>query len=188
MIKIGTALFEAAEQLEREKGISKDVLVSSLCDALVAGYKKHIKDKDAENVFKQIAVSLGFNADDYESTEEVYRVKDKIFNKTEYEPSFLRIIAGSGYSTFNISSGRRFLTLALKSNCFIMRSNSSSLISSVVKEYSLTTDLKSIFIPLIFAMTSNAINPVCIFMIPLKLYIEEPTKVISSFSLLASLQ
>ena len=50
MIKIGTALFEAAEQLEREKGISKDVLVSSLCDALVAGYKKHIKDIDADNV------------------------------------------------------------------------------------------------------------------------------------------
>ena len=50
MIKIGTALFEAAEQLEREKGISKDVLVSSLCDALVVGYKKHIKDKEADNV------------------------------------------------------------------------------------------------------------------------------------------
>ena len=50
MIKIGTALFEAAEQLEREKGISKDVLVSSLSDALVAGYKKHIKDKEADNV------------------------------------------------------------------------------------------------------------------------------------------
>ena len=50
MIKIGTALFEAAEQLERETGISKDVLVSSLCDALVAGYKKHIKDKEADNV------------------------------------------------------------------------------------------------------------------------------------------
>ncbi len=50
MIKIGTALFEAAEQLEREKGISKDILVSSLCDALVAAYKKHIRDKDAENV------------------------------------------------------------------------------------------------------------------------------------------
>ena len=50
MIKIGTALFEAAEQLEREKGISKDILVSSLCDALVAAYKKHIKDKDAPNV------------------------------------------------------------------------------------------------------------------------------------------
>ena len=50
MIKIGTALFEATEQLEREKGISKEVLVSSLCDALVAAYKKHIKDKDASNV------------------------------------------------------------------------------------------------------------------------------------------
>ena len=50
MIKIGTALFEAAEQFEREKGISKDVLVSSLCDALAVAYKKHIKDKDATNV------------------------------------------------------------------------------------------------------------------------------------------
>ena len=50
MIKIGTALFEAAEQFEREKGISKDILVSSLCDALAAAYKKHIKDKDAANV------------------------------------------------------------------------------------------------------------------------------------------
>ncbi len=50
MIKIGTALFEAAEQFEREKGISKEVLISSLCDALAAAYKKHIKDKDATNV------------------------------------------------------------------------------------------------------------------------------------------
>jgi len=50
MIKIGTALFEAAEQFEREKGISKEVLITSLCDALVAAYKKHIKDKDANNV------------------------------------------------------------------------------------------------------------------------------------------
>lgn len=50
MIKIGTALFEAAEQLERERGISKEVLVASLCDALTVAYKKHIKDKDATNV------------------------------------------------------------------------------------------------------------------------------------------
>ncbi len=50
MIKIGTALFEAAEQFEREKGISKDILVASLCDALAVAYKKHIKDKDATNV------------------------------------------------------------------------------------------------------------------------------------------
>ncbi len=50
MIKIGTALFEAAEQFEREKGISKEVLISSLCDALTAAYKKHIRDKEATNV------------------------------------------------------------------------------------------------------------------------------------------
>ena len=50
MIKIGTALFEAAEQFEREKGISKEILVNSLCDALVAAYKKHVRDKDATNV------------------------------------------------------------------------------------------------------------------------------------------
>ena len=50
MIKIGTALFEAAEQFEREKGISKEILIASLCDALAAAYKKHIKYKDATNV------------------------------------------------------------------------------------------------------------------------------------------
>ena len=50
MIKIGTALFEATEQLEKEKGISQEVLISALKDALIAAYKKHIKDKDAENI------------------------------------------------------------------------------------------------------------------------------------------
>lgn len=50
MIKIGTALFEACEELEREKGISKDVLIASLCDAMVTAYKKHIKVKEAPNV------------------------------------------------------------------------------------------------------------------------------------------
>lgn len=50
MIKIGTALFEACEELEREKGISKDVLISSLCDAMVAAYKKHMKIKEADNI------------------------------------------------------------------------------------------------------------------------------------------
>ena len=39
MIKIGTALFEACEELERERGISKEVLIASLCDAMVAAYK-----------------------------------------------------------------------------------------------------------------------------------------------------
>ena len=50
MIKIGTALFEATEELEREKGISKEVIIDSLKDALVAAYKKHIKVKEAPNV------------------------------------------------------------------------------------------------------------------------------------------
>lgn len=50
MIKIGTALFEACEQLEREKGISKEVIIASLCDAMVTAYKKHIKAKEAPNV------------------------------------------------------------------------------------------------------------------------------------------
>ena len=50
MIKIGTALFEACEELERERGISKDVLISSLCDAMVAAYKKHMRIKEATNI------------------------------------------------------------------------------------------------------------------------------------------
>ena len=50
MIKIGTALFEACEELEREKGISKEVIISSLCDAMVAAYKKHLKQKEVPNV------------------------------------------------------------------------------------------------------------------------------------------
>ncbi len=47
MIKIGTALVEACEQLERERGISEDVLISSLCDAMVAAYKKRMHLKEA---------------------------------------------------------------------------------------------------------------------------------------------
>ncbi len=50
MIRIGMALFEATEELERERGISKDVIISSLCDAMVAAYKKQIHDKDAANI------------------------------------------------------------------------------------------------------------------------------------------
>lgn len=51
MIKIGTALFEACEQLERERGIAKDILISSLCDAMVAAYKKHMHiNKETDNI------------------------------------------------------------------------------------------------------------------------------------------
>lgn len=50
MIKIGTALFEACEELERERGISKEVLIASLCDAMVAAYKRHMHVKEAANI------------------------------------------------------------------------------------------------------------------------------------------
>ena len=50
MKKIEAALFEACEQLEREKGIPKEILISSLCDAMVAAYKKQIKNKDVDNI------------------------------------------------------------------------------------------------------------------------------------------
>jgi N utilization substance protein A len=51
MIKIGAgSLNEVFEELEREKGISKEVVISSLCDAMVAAYKKHLRIKEVENV------------------------------------------------------------------------------------------------------------------------------------------
>lgn len=51
MIKIGAGnLNEVFEELEKEKGISKEVVISSLCDAMVAAYKKHLKLKDVVNV------------------------------------------------------------------------------------------------------------------------------------------
>ena len=50
MIKIGTALFEACEELERERGIAKDVIIASLEDAMVAAYKRHLRIKDATNL------------------------------------------------------------------------------------------------------------------------------------------
>lgn len=51
MIKIGAGnLNEVFEELEREKGISREVIVSSLCDAMVARYKKHLRVKEIENV------------------------------------------------------------------------------------------------------------------------------------------
>jgi N utilization substance protein A len=51
MIKIGAGnLNEVFEELEREKGISKEVVISSLCDAMVAAYKKHLHIKEIENV------------------------------------------------------------------------------------------------------------------------------------------
>jgi transcription termination/antitermination protein NusA len=50
MIKFGSAFFDAVEQLEREKGISREIILKSICDAMVTAYKKQLKDKMAMNV------------------------------------------------------------------------------------------------------------------------------------------
>ena len=49
MIKL-TGLYEACEELERERGISKDDIIEALKDALVAAYKRHLKIKEATNI------------------------------------------------------------------------------------------------------------------------------------------
>lgn len=59
MIKFGTALIEATEQLEREKGIPKDLVIKSLCDAMVTAYKKHTKALEVTNVIAEVDESNG---------------------------------------------------------------------------------------------------------------------------------
>jgi N utilization substance protein A len=50
MIKIGPALIEATEQLEKEKGIPKELIIKSIKDAMTTAYKKHIKAAELMNV------------------------------------------------------------------------------------------------------------------------------------------
>ena len=60
MIKIGTALFEACEQIERERGISKEILINSLCDAMVGAYKKQMRlPREMENIEAILDESTG---------------------------------------------------------------------------------------------------------------------------------
>ncbi len=54
MIKVGKTLIEATEQLEREKGISKETILRSICDAMITAYKKHIKGKQVSNIVAAI--------------------------------------------------------------------------------------------------------------------------------------
>lgn len=49
MIKV-TGLYEACEELERERGISKDDIIEALKDSMVAAYKRHLRIKDADNI------------------------------------------------------------------------------------------------------------------------------------------
>lgn len=46
-------------------------------------FRKKI-DTDIKSVFQKIAEKIGYKAEDYESAEPVYRVKEKIFNKTDF--------------------------------------------------------------------------------------------------------
>ena len=82
----GTAVSMDGRLLRTKKVVQSPVNCKSNLEIahILGDYFRKKIDKDAENVFKQIALGLGFNADDYESTEEVYRIKEKIFNKTEY--------------------------------------------------------------------------------------------------------
>ena len=49
MIKV-TGLYEACEELERERGISKDDITEALKDSMVAAYKRHLRIKEATNI------------------------------------------------------------------------------------------------------------------------------------------
>jgi transcription termination/antitermination protein NusA len=50
MIKIGAALLENAELLERERGIPKDVVMESLKEAMLAAYRRFVQQPELENI------------------------------------------------------------------------------------------------------------------------------------------
>jgi transcription termination/antitermination protein NusA len=54
MIKLGSQLQEAAEQLEREKGIPRSVFMESIKEAMMAAYKRyaHIQELEDEELFE----------------------------------------------------------------------------------------------------------------------------------------
>jgi N utilization substance protein A len=54
MSKIGPHIIEATEQLQKEKGISKEIVLDSLCDAMVTAYKKHVRTKESSNLEAEI--------------------------------------------------------------------------------------------------------------------------------------
>jgi transcription termination/antitermination protein NusA len=59
MIKVGKAFVEAIEQLEKEKGISKETIMRSICDAMITAYKKHLKGKQISNIVAAIDETNG---------------------------------------------------------------------------------------------------------------------------------
>ena len=53
MYKIGTQLVEAAEQLENERNIPRQVFINAICDAILAAYKKKVPDHNVDGVHTQ---------------------------------------------------------------------------------------------------------------------------------------
>ena len=72
MIKVGKTFIEAIEQLEREKGISKEIILKSICDAMVTAYKKHINIKE-----KQI-LNIVANVDEVNGELGIFRIKEVV--------------------------------------------------------------------------------------------------------------
>lgn len=59
MIKIGSALMDATDQLERERGIPRNVVLDSLCDAMMAAYRKYSKLHDTTGIYSKIDEQTG---------------------------------------------------------------------------------------------------------------------------------
>ena len=53
MYKIGPQLLEAAEQLENERNIPKQVFINAICDAILAAYKRKVPDHNVDGVHTQ---------------------------------------------------------------------------------------------------------------------------------------
>lgn len=59
MYKIGAQLLEAAEQLESERNIPKQVFIKAICDSILAAYKKKVPDHNIEGVHTQFDETTG---------------------------------------------------------------------------------------------------------------------------------
>lgn len=59
MYKIGQQLVEAAEQLESERNIPKQVFIRAICDAILAAYKRRVPDHNIDGVHTQFDEATG---------------------------------------------------------------------------------------------------------------------------------
>ena len=59
MYKIGQQLVEAAEQLENERNIPKQVFIKAICDSILAAYKRKVPDHNVDGVHTQFDETTG---------------------------------------------------------------------------------------------------------------------------------